>query len=386
MLGCLNAPAAFAQTPDFTWAPDPPVACELVTFTPSDAVNPMFDYGSGTPDAVFTHTFMTEGTHPVEMTSDNGSPVPHDVVVGNAPPVAAFDYSPTQPDPEEWVVFNSTSTDCDDSVKSYEWDFGDGGTSTAEDPVHKFDTPGPHDVTLTVTDQDDAPDTDTKTVNVRDPSVPIAAFHRDPGNTVVLQTGQEATFTSDSTAVPGSVLNWEIDGAPAGNDTSFKRTFSTPGWHVVRLTVNQPNGASDEAVSVFEVVAPAATPPGPAPTPAAAPSLMNPFPIVRLVGVLTAGGARITLLEVRNGPVGAKVTVRCVGDDCPFKSRRRILENGRVRLSKIGALPAGTRLQVLVRAPGVIGRFVGFRIRKGKRPLRADRCLMPGASEPTRCT
>jgi hypothetical protein len=54
-------------------------------------------------------------------------------------------------------------------------------------------------------------------------------------------------------------------------------------------------------------------------------------------------------------------------------------------LSKIGVLPAGTRLQILVRAPGVIGRFVGFRIRKGKRPLRADRCLMPGASEPTRC-
>jgi hypothetical protein len=112
---------------------------------------------------------------------------------------------------------------------------------------------------------------------------------------------------------------------------------------------------------------------------------MTPFPIVRLVGVLTGGGARITLVEVRHGPVGARVTVRCVGDKCPFKSRRRVLETGRVRLSKIGFLRAGTRLQILVRAPGVIGRFVGFRIRDGKRPLRADRCLMPGASQPTRC-
>jgi PKD repeat protein len=393
VLGCLNAPAAFARTPDFTWAPDPPVACEQVTFSPSsippgNAVTWDYDTGAFVPD--LTHAFATEGSHPVTMRVDDGTNPPtdvaHTVAVGNAPPVASFDYSPTHPNAGEWIVFNSTSTDCGDPL-TFEWDFDTDGVpdSTAASPVHKFITPGAHEVTLMVSDGD-VTDTDTQTVNVRDPSVPTAAFHRDPGDSVVLQTGQEATFTSDSTAVAGSVLSWEIDGAPAGNDTSVKRSFSSPGWHVVRLTVNQPNGASDEAVSVFQVVAPPITPPGPVPTAPAAPSLMKPFPIVRLVGVLTARGARITLLEVRNGPVGARVTVRCVGDDCPFKSRRRVLENGRVRLSKIGALTAGTRLQVLVRAPGVIGRFVGFRIRNGKRPLRADRCLMPGASEPTRCT
>jgi PKD repeat protein len=381
VFGCVFAPAALAA-PDFTWDPVSPVACEQIDFTPSpDAVNPLFDYeNDDTFVSDLTHSFLTEGTHPVEMTSDNGLPVTHDVDVQNAPPVASFDYSPTQPDAGGWIVFNSMSTDCGDPV-TVEWDFDEDGVpdSTAVNPVHQFSTPGPHVVTLTASDGD-VTDTDTQTVNVRDSSVPIAAFHRDPGDSVVLQTGQEATFTSDSTAVPGSVLNWEIDGAPAGSDTSVKRAFSGAGWHVVRLTVNQPNGASDEAVSVFQVAAPAITSTTPSPPP-----LMKPFPIVRLVGVLTAGGARITLLEVRNGPVGARVTVRCVGDECPFKSRRRVLENGRTRLSKIGVLPAGTRLQILVRAPGVIGRFVGFRIRKGKRPLRADRCLMPGASEPTRC-
>ena len=394
VFGCVLAPAAFAA-PDFTWDPLSPVACEQVDFTPSlDAVNPLFDYEN---DDGFvsdlTHSFLTEGTHPVEMTSDNGLPVTHDVDVQNAAPVASFDYSPTQPNAGEWIVFNSTSTDCGDPV-TLEWDFDEDGVpdSTAVNPLHKFSTPGPHVVTLIASDGD-VTDTDTQTVNVHDPSVPIAAFHRDPADSVVLQTGQEATFTSDSTAVPGSTLSWEIDGAPAGSGTSVKRAFSGAGWHVVRLTVNQPNGASDEAVSVFQVAAPAITPITPitpttptTPTTPSPPPLMKPFPIVRLVGVLTARGARITLVEVRGGPVGAKVTVRCVGDHCPFKSRRRVLETGRVRLSKIGLLRAGTRLQVLVRAPGVIGRFVGFRIRNGKRPLRADRCLLPGASEPTRCT
>ena len=495
--GCLWAPAALGQTPDFTWDPQSPVACEPVTFNPSDVptgntVTWDYDTGGFVLDPDLANVFTTEGAHPVTMRVDDGTNPPTDVAhtvdVGNAPPVAAFAYSPTQPDPDEWVVFTSTSTDCDDSVASVAWDFDDDGITDSTDATaaHKFSTPGTHDVTLTVIDQDTATDSVTHAVDVRDPSAPTAAFHRTPALSVVLQTGQSATFTSDSTAMPNSTLSWEIDGVAAGSGTSVTRSFSTAGNHVVRLTVSQTNGASDVAESTFRVNAPpvpgfvwapgspvagnevqlystsvdaegalagqdqawdldddgqfddatgpAATatftagdhdislrvtdsddvsrtitrtitvaapvviPLGPAPAPPstptiattpttpAAPALMKPFPIVRLVGVLTANGARITLVEVRNGPVGARVTVRCIGDGCPFKSRRRILENGRVRLSKIGALPAGTRLQVLVRAPGVIGRFVGFRIRKGKRPLRADRCLMPGSSQPTRCT
>jgi hypothetical protein len=79
--------------------------------------------------------------------------------------------------------------------------------------------------------------------------------------------------------------------------------------------------------------------------------------------------------------------VRCTGRGCPFRSRRRVAETGRVRLSDFTrVLAPRTRIEVFVRAPGVIGKYVSFRIRAGKRPVRTDRCLMPGASEPTRCT
>ena len=114
---------------------------------------------------------------------------------------------------------------------------------------------------------------------------------------------------------------------------------------------------------------------------------MSPFPTVRLVGVVVPRGARITLVEVRGGPRGARVTVRCSGEGCPFRSRRRVAETGRVRLSDFTrVLVGGARIEVFVRAPGVIGKYVAFRIRAGKRPVRTDRCLMPGASQPTRCT
>jgi PKD repeat protein len=462
-LGCLFAPAAFAA-PDFTWDPVSPLACQEVTFSPSvDTEGAMFDYENNDVFvSTLTHTFATAGTHMVEMTSTNGSPVTHDVMVQTGPPVASFDYSPTQPDPGEWVVFSSIS--CGDSL-TLEWDFnGDSVTdSTAASPAYKFDTPGPHDVTLKVSNGNGT-DTDTRTVAVRDPSVPTAAFHRDPAGSVLLETGQEATFTSDSVAAAGSTLSWEIDGVTVGSGTSVTHSFSTPGNHVVRLVVSQTNGESDSEVSSFRVNAPPVpgfvwiltggqaqllstsvdaegalaseaweldgdgdfndafgssvsqsfspgdhdvslrvtdsdgvtrtvtrtiSVPAPAAAPAAPvtpPPLMNPFPTVRLVGLVLPGGARITLLEVRGSPRGASVTVRCTGRGCPFRSRRRIADSGRVRLSNFPrVLLAGARIEVLVRAPKVIGKYAAFRIRAGKRPLRTDRCLMPGASEPTRC-
>jgi hypothetical protein len=146
---------------------------------------------------------------------------------------------------------------------------------------------------------------------------------------------------------------------------------------VVLLEATQ-NGERDIAVSVFGVSSPL--------YPLPAPKLMSPFPTVRLVGNLAGRGARITLLEVRGAPHVARVTVRCTGRGCPFRSRRRTATTGRVRLSKWPrVLVAGARIEVLVRAPNVIGKYTAFRIRAGKGPLRTDRCLRPGASTPTRC-
>ena len=184
----------------------------------------------------------------------------HDVDVANAPPVASFNYTPALPDPGEWIVFQSTSTDCGDPV-TVEWDFDDDGftDSTATNPAHKFDTAGPHDVTLTV---DDGTVTDTMTQTVYVGAVPTAAFHRDPLESVLLETGQQATFTSDSTASANNSItssNWDVDGDGLFDDGSggvLTHTFTTPGTKVVRLEVEQTNGERDIAVLIFEVNAP----------------------------------------------------------------------------------------------------------------------------------
>ncbi len=76
--------------------------------------------------------------------------------------VASFTPTQTGTYPNyDWEFIDTSTTGCDGGVVSWAWDFGDGGTSTDENPTHEFpiNEPGPWLVTLTVTDDCDCEDT-----------------------------------------------------------------------------------------------------------------------------------------------------------------------------------------------------------------------------------
>jgi hypothetical protein len=113
------------------------------------------------------------------------------------------------------------------------------------------------------------------------------------------------------------------------------------------------------------------------------PTLLRPFPVVRIRGYFAATGARVTLLSVR-GPRSAGISVRCIGPGCPVPTLS--LPSAPARLRPFERfLPAGTRLQVRIARPGRIGKYTSFLIRAHRAPMRTDRCLLPGRSRPTRC-
>lgn len=61
---------------------------------------------------------------------------------------AAFS-SQQSADPEDFtVIFTDLSTG---NIETWHWDFGDGNTSTAQNPAHEYKTFGSYVVTLTVT-------------------------------------------------------------------------------------------------------------------------------------------------------------------------------------------------------------------------------------------
>ena len=133
--------------------------------------------------------------------------------------------------------------------------------------------------------------------------------------------------------------------------------------------------------SASPVPTPAATA-APAKTPAP-PRLLRPFPVVRIKGVLTAEGARVTLLSVR-APRRSRVTVVCRGKDCPARRYTSPKPSGRLRPFE-RALRAGTRIEVRVTRAGFVGKSTVFVIRRQSAPRRTDRCLPPGAERAVRC-
>lgn len=62
---------------------------------------------------------------------------------------ASYDYDPPSGDVPLTVSFSDTSTE---DIMQWEWDFGDGFTSTQQNPVHVFETEGTYSVELTVSD------------------------------------------------------------------------------------------------------------------------------------------------------------------------------------------------------------------------------------------
>jgi hypothetical protein len=121
----------------------------------------------------------------------------------------------------------------------------------------------------------------------------------------------------------------------------------------------------------------------PTSTARSAPRFMRPAPTVRIAGIVTRLGARVTVLSVR-APRGAQISLRCTGDGCPRRALAVATSLTRLRAFERN-LDAGTRLEIRVTRAGYVGKHTLIHIRRGKPPSRVDRCLYPGSSAPRRC-
>ena len=102
----------------------------------------------GIGDTTFLITNDNDDEYPLITSKESYS------FADNQPPVADFTYSPLLPDTEDVISFTDASSDIDGSIDTWAWDFGDGNTSSLQNPTHQYNTSGSYDVVLNVSDND----------------------------------------------------------------------------------------------------------------------------------------------------------------------------------------------------------------------------------------
>lgn len=83
-----------------------------------------------------------------------------------SPPVPNFQFVPAVPIRGKAISFHNQSTAGSAPIASWSWNFGDGATSTLENPRHSYANPGSFTVTLQVTDTSGASATVTQQISV----------------------------------------------------------------------------------------------------------------------------------------------------------------------------------------------------------------------------
>ncbi len=176
----------------------------------------------------------------------------------NEPPVAQFAFTPTQPSTLDTVRFTDQSTDPDGEVVSWRWEFGDGNTSTLRNPTHRYTRKGTFTVRLTVTDDDGATDTTTRTITVVN-LPPVASFtvalHIEHLGLVLRR--REVTFDASESHDPdGDIVRyaWDFGDGHTAEGRIVTHTYPEAGTYNVRLTVTDDDGMTDTAEQEVRVV------------------------------------------------------------------------------------------------------------------------------------
>lgn len=129
----------------------------------------------------------------------------------NAPPTASFSNSCTNLS----CTFTDASTDADGTVAGWSWTFGDGSTSTAQNPAHSYAAAGSYSVTLTVTDNGGATGSTTRTVSVTAPASGITLSTR--GYKVKGSARVDLTWSGATGTTVDVYRNGAVVATPANN-------------------------------------------------------------------------------------------------------------------------------------------------------------------------
>ena len=218
----------------------PQIGCVPLTISPSSAIavtepvtNYLWDFGDGTTSSAKNplHTYSSPGTYTVSLVITTASGCMDTLILPEAvragtKPKASFTVNPNDVCAFQAVQFTDNSTG---NVDQWLWQFGDGGTSTSQNPSYQYQDTGYFSVTLIVW-SNTCPDT-TRLNNIVHIKPPIAAFafNRDCGN----------KFRIDfrNTSIGATAWSWDFGDGNSSTEQNPSHVYGATGSYDVTLTV-----------------------------------------------------------------------------------------------------------------------------------------------------
>jgi PKD repeat protein len=250
-------PVQAALNPDFTGTPRSGFSPVVVQFTDTstgfvEPVTYLWDFGDGNTSTKQNpqYTYDLPGTYIVKLDITNAS--------GDQATVTQKDYitvePPVIPDPlipdftgtphsgisPLTVQFTDTSTG---PVDQWGWDFGNGNTSTKQNPQYTYDLPGTYSVKLTISNASGEQASITKKDYITVES-PIIADPLTPDFTATPVSGPAplvVRFTDTSTG-PVDLWEWDFGDGNTSSKQNPQYTYDLPGTYPVKLTISNASG------------------------------------------------------------------------------------------------------------------------------------------------
>jgi gliding motility-associated-like protein len=191
-------------------------------------------------------TFSAPGTYSVKLVVRNASGIDQieriNYITVFPSPTVNFNADITLGCVPVRVRFTDLSTTPVGTITSWEWDFGDGATSTQQNPTHSFTTTGFYTITLTVTSSSGCKRTVSRGRYIR--VVDGVSTNFDFTLPRSCQSPFAVDFRNQSSG-PGNVsFNWNFGNGQSSTQQHPTATYNNPGTYTVRLNALSDLGCS----------------------------------------------------------------------------------------------------------------------------------------------
>ncbi|MFH1320014.1 MAG: PKD domain-containing protein [Bacteroidota bacterium] len=246
---------AFAQPPDADFTSDItsgcfPITVNFLDLSTNSPTSWFWDFDNGNtsvlqnPSAVY----LAPDNYTVVLIACNGNGC--DTIVINQY-ITVFDYpiadltsNITYGCAPLTVEFTDLSTPTSSPIVSWFWDFGDGNSSMASNPVYTYQYPGIFDVSISITDSLGCNDSEAKTDYIVVSTPPALSFTMDSSSSCTSPLTVVFTNTSTPGTYPVKSWYWEFGDGFTDTTSSSEHIYNGDGSYTVSLTATDSIGCS----------------------------------------------------------------------------------------------------------------------------------------------